>query len=417
MPARRCASCWAARSRTARFRQSSSGIKKPALLPAPVFLWCGSGQNGRAGSTDQVVNKHNRHRNRSYEPQQNVPQGKGSSTHGQIALQRLLGYKPAHENGGQHAGQRQHDVGGEVVQQVEDGLAFKRCKHTQRRNVSPHVERQNRSNAQQLAGTTGYNGAAHTAQTGFFLNPLNHRLQQGNARGPGSKQQQNEEKGAEQTTHRHVTERQRQGLENQAGAGTGFQTVGKHHREDSKARQQGDHGIQNGDTDSRAPDFDVVTQVGTVGHHNGHTQTQGKERVAQSHQDTVNRQGREVRVEQEADRLTEVSGGGGITHHNQQENEQRRHQNSHRALKAAFQTTGNYQHHQCHKHRVPEQQQTGAAQQATKQGAYRVCGTTGEVSHGSIANVGGGPAADHRVERQDDKCREHPDDGRNTPAG
>ena len=138
--------------------------------------------------------------------------------------------------------------------------------------------------------------------------------------------------------------------------------------------------------------------------------------MAQGNQDAVNGQGAEIRGKQEADRFAEMTGGGGIAHHYQQQHQQCRHQDGRSTLKATLQATGYHQDNQRHKDGVPEQQQAGVTQQITEQGAYRVSRTTGEVTHGRVADVGSRPAADDGVERQNDKGREHTDDGRNTPT-
>jgi len=65
---------------------------------------------------------------------------------------------------------------------------------------------------------------------------------------------------------------------------------------------------------------------------------------------------------------------------------------------------------------VPEQQLPGAGQQAAEQLTDGVCGATGKVAHGGMSHIGRRPAADHRVEREDHKGRDHPDDGRDPPA-
>ena len=50
--------------------------------------------------------------------------------------------RPADEDDGRQTGQRQHQLAGRVVEQVEDGHAFELGEHAQRRHVTPQVEGQ-----------------------------------------------------------------------------------------------------------------------------------------------------------------------------------------------------------------------------------------------------------------------------------
>ncbi len=168
----------------------------------------------------------------------------------------------------------------------------------------------------------------------MLVQPVRDALGEAEAGRQRRRDQQHEKDRAEQLAAGHLTERQRQGLEDETSTATGIEAIGEDQREDCETRKHRDAGIHKDNGGGRLRNRKILRHVGAEHDQGTHADADREEGLADGgHQRAEGDLGK-VGFEQEAQGGAHVACKNSVEHHDDDRAEQGRHQYLHCTLQA-----------------------------------------------------------------------------------
>jgi len=284
-----------------------------------------------------------------------------------------------------HGAQRQQVVGDDEVPQIQP------CSALGKGLEGPQAVTQSSGHGGDGDADTADQTALGTVPAGHLTDTGQNVFEHCQYGGHGSKDHEQEENAAPQTTGLHVVEDGSHGVKQQTGACADFQIIGKASGEDDEAGGNGNEGIQDDHVDRLAHQAAVLIQIAAENGHGADAQAQGEECLVHGTDDDIRGDLAQIGQQIELQALSGTAQSSAVRSQNDHQTQQSDHHVLGDTLQTALQVEAQDRKAQNHSDEHKGHIDAGIADHADKT-------QIGSLTDDELIEVVQNPAGDHGVE-------------------